>query len=232
MISPPSSVIHAVKVVFNEELSRFEGLPPQWGNQNVQFGVPYENLQKRAMEGYADSIPTVLVMLKRHLFQANGHLSVGIFRLAPEKDACLNVKAQINEGRYEGCDDVNVLANLIKVFFRELPVSLLNSIGDEHIYRIARLSGAQDTIPQMEEVLRGQDAVIYWLLDLMAEIVLNEDTNKMTVRNMAIVMSPNLYSVNSDNAMVALTMAQKVAEFMTNLLSARLLSKYGYDARR
>lgn len=32
----------------------------------------------------------------------------------------------------------------------------------------------------------------------------------MSVRNMAIVLSPNLYAVNSENAMVALTMAQKV----------------------
>jgi hypothetical protein len=58
-----------------------------------------------------------------------------------------------------------------------------------------------------------------------------EDTNKMSARNMAIVLSPNLYAVNSENAMVALTMAQKVAEFTTNLLSARLKSKYHYEPR-
>lgn len=33
----------------------------------------------------------------------------------------------------------------------------------------------------------------------------------MSVKNMAIVMSPNLYAVTTENAMVALTMAQRVS---------------------
>lgn len=41
--------------------------------------------------------------------------SVGIFRLAPEKDECQRIKNQIDSGEYNGCTDVNVLANLIKV---------------------------------------------------------------------------------------------------------------------
>jgi hypothetical protein len=39
---------------------------------------------------------------------------------------------------------------------------------------------------------------------------MNEDSNRMSAKNMAIVMSPNLFSVNTENPMVALTMAQKV----------------------
>lgn len=35
-------------------------------------------------------------------------------------------------------------------------------------------------------------------------------------------MSPNLFSVESDNPMVAVTMSQKVAEFTLTLLNARL----------
>jgi hypothetical protein len=61
--------------------------------------------------------------------------------------------------------------------------------------------------------------------------VVHEDVNKMSVKNMAIVMSPNLYAVTTENAMVALTMAQRVAEFTTNILHARLKSKYNYEAR-
>lgn len=53
----------------------------------------------------------------------------------------------------------------------------------------------------------------------------------MSVKNMAIVMSPNLYAVSTENAMVALTMAQRVAEFTTNILHARLKNKYNYEAR-
>lgn len=41
-------------------------------------------------------------------------------------------------------------------------------------------------------------------------------------------MSPNLFSVNSENSMFALTMSQKVADFTVKLLSSRLLTKYNY----
>ncbi|CAE7514529.1 gacA, partial [Symbiodinium microadriaticum] len=188
-------------------------------------------LQKRHVDGYKQSIPTLLVMLKKHLMECGGAEVEGIFRLAPDQDACKRVKDQINTGEYgENCSDPNILANLIKVFFRELPVNVLNVVSDESIHKISRLT-PQDTIAEMEAVFGETNEIVYWLLDLMAEIVMNEDSNKMSVKNMAIVMSPNLYAVTSENAMVALTMAQKVAEFTTNILAARLLSKYNYQPR-
>ena len=57
-------------------------------------------------------------------------------------------------------------------------------------------------------------------------VTLNEDINKMSCRNIAIVLSPNLYSVNTENAMFALTMSQKVADFTTKCLVARLQLKH------
>lgn len=42
----------------------------------------------------------------------------------------------------------------------------------------------------------------------------------------AIVMSPNLFSISTDNPMYALTMSQKVADYTFVLLSARLQLSY------
>jgi hypothetical protein len=54
-----------------------------------------------------------------------------------------------------------------QVFFRELPVNIFNTLSDDVIHRIARLSVAE-TIPAMETILEGKSgALIYWLLDLM-----------------------------------------------------------------
>jgi len=39
---------------------------------------------------------------------------------------------------------------------------------------------------------------------------MNEKINKMSVKNIAIVISPNLFIPNTDNPMAALTKAQKV----------------------
>jgi len=72
--------------------------------------------------GYEERVPAVLEMMKNYLIEHEGLEVVGIFRLAPDKDDCLWAKQQINEGEFNGCGDVNIVANLIKVFFRELPV--------------------------------------------------------------------------------------------------------------
>jgi hypothetical protein len=52
------------------------------------------------------------------------------------------------------------------VFFRELPVNLMNLIPDESIHKIARLS-VPDTIDEMQKVFGTNHEIIYWLLDLM-----------------------------------------------------------------
>ena len=49
------------------------------------------------------------------MVENGGHDVVGIFRLAPDKDDCNWVKKQIDTGKFEGCDDVNIVSNLIKV---------------------------------------------------------------------------------------------------------------------
>jgi hypothetical protein len=41
-------------------------------------------------------------------------------------------------------------------------------------------------------------------------VVMNEAVNKMSAKNMAIVISPNLFVPNTENPMAALTKAQKV----------------------
>jgi len=45
----------------------------------------------------------------------------------------------------------------------------------------------------------------------------------MTTKNISICISPNLYSISSDNPMAALTLSQKVADFMFVVLTSRLM---------
>lgn len=48
----------------------------------------------------------------------------------------------------------------------------------------------------------------------------------MSARNMAIVMSPNLYRSNSENPMVVMTVAHTAADFTHKLIIARLKAQY------
>lgn len=230
--APPqlSDLKHQVHVSYNEYRAAYEGLPDEWMHMNQQFGVEYPNMPKSDVEGYGERIPSVLVMMKRYLMENHARDQVGIFRLAPDKDDCNFVKEQINSGKFEKCDDVNIVANLIKVWFRDMPAGLFNSIPEPMIFRIADMPPAD--VPAMyHEFSEPHKSLILWLLDLMSEFVVNEDVNKMSAKNMSIVMSPNLYQTDSQNPMAALTMAQKIADFTTKLLAGRLFEKWNYDAR-
>uniref|UniRef100_A0A7S2W562 Rho-GAP domain-containing protein n=1 Tax=Rhizochromulina marina TaxID=1034831 RepID=A0A7S2W562_9STRA len=227
-----SEVEHKLHVSFNAKRAAYEGLPDEWSHMNQQFGLAISNVPRVSVEGYEERIPAVLVMMRRYLEENSGRDQVGIFRLAPDKDDCNFVKSQINKGKFTECSDVNIIANLLKVWFRELPEGLYNDIPEATIHRIADspldVPAIVETYSSLHEPHRS---LILWLLDMMAGIVMNESVNKMSAKNMAIVMSPNLFQTNAENPMAALTMAQKIADFTTKLLASRLQEKFQYDAR-
>lgn len=87
----------------------------------------------------------------------------------------------------------------------------MNSIPTSTIYQLAEadVSSVISTLPQ--SLPEESYSLVYYLLDLMATVVMQENVNKMSARNMSIVVSPNLYTVSTENPMVALTTAQKVS---------------------
>jgi len=79
---------------------------------------------------------------------------------------------------------------------------------------------AVETIVKRQEGHKGcvAHSCMLRLFDLTSTVVQNEANNKMSAKNMAIVICPNLYSINGEKPMVALTMAGKVADFCTVLV--------------
>ena len=70
-------------------------------------------------------------------------------------------------------------------------------------------------------------SLLMWLLDIMGQVVLHKDINKMSEKNMAIVVAPNLYSIKLDmnNPMAAMTWTQRIAKFIEVVLQARMIVK-------
>ena len=149
---------------------RFDGCPPEWANLNLQFSVDYDLLEKVHVDGYAARIPAVLEMLKAHFVKDRGIDVVGIFRLAPDKEKCQFVMDQINAGTFESCDDVNIIANLIKIFFRNLPQQICSHIPERILYKIADndIQTAQSELDSIDEPWKS---ILLWLLDLMVSDV-------------------------------------------------------------
>ncbi|KAJ1450868.1 Rho GTPase activation protein [Pelagophyceae sp. CCMP2097] len=214
---------HDMHVTFNATLCRYEGLPLEWKHMNKQFGVELHRSPRVAVPGYAERIPAVLIMLGAQFAGLEGPQAVGIFRIAPDKEDCAAAKAAIDLGDdWSDIADVHVVANLIKIWFRELvPTGVLNKLTEADIYKLADSSLA-DAAPIVARLPPAQRALLLWLLDLMATVTRNEAENRMSPRNMSIVFAPNLYKNEMENPMAALTMAQKVADATLALLNWRI----------
>ncbi|KAG7385946.1 hypothetical protein PHYPSEUDO_000908 [Phytophthora pseudosyringae] len=223
-ISRPYKTRGEIHVTYDVAHARFEGLPDAWRTLNHQFGLPLDKVPRREVEGYETKVPAVLEMMKICFLAHDGARAEGVFRVAPDKTEYNAVKAAINDGSFEDCSDVHIMASLIKVWFRELPVGLFNMLPKQQIALACELVNPEppavlqslSTLPSLHR------SVVLWLLDLLNEVVKFKHENKMTAKSMAIVMAPNLVSVESSDIAVVVAAYRQVADFVQVLLHARL----------
>jgi hypothetical protein len=234
-VTDPFSIIHTQHVKYDVEKRTYEGLPSEWEQQlKKQFGLPPDKIERMRVPGYKSRIPTVLVQMKDYLIK-NGGLSVeGIFRIAPDSDESMYVKQELNENKFVRCDDVNCIANLIKVWFRDLPEPLLQQIPAESILECTDEEGAGTVINEMSE---PNSSILLWLLDLCIDVSSNSGVNKMTPQNLAIVCAPNLFKPPAPapgtmmDPTMALTFSQKVAAFLHSSIQHRKKTASSHKAQ-
>ena len=75
--------------------------------------------------------------------------------------------------------DVHVLATVIKVWFRMMPVKLLSVVSPAEITNCS--TGAQ-CMQVLQRFPPGHKGVVLWLLDLMADVADQQEHNKMNER--------------------------------------------------
>lgn len=92
-------------------------------------------------------------------------------------------------------DDINVhcLAGLIKAWFRELPTGVLDGLSPE---QVLQCDTEEEFIELVKQLKPTETALLKWAIDLMADVVEQEETNKMNARNIAMVFAPNMTQVN------------------------------------
>jgi len=164
-------------------------------------------------------VPSVLVSMKNYLVQNNGFVQEGIFRLAGEQTEIYRIKDLMNKKAAYDTNDVNAIATLIKIWYRDLPLPVLNALPQESIVNCGEMADcvtAYNALPEPQKTLVG------WLLDLLAMVAVNSPVNKMTSQNLAIVLAPNLYDINSTNPMEGLILSQKCAQFFMNVLNSHM----------
>jgi hypothetical protein len=217
--------------------SSFEDLPGAWAaaGVHVQFGVQLALVPKCRMEGYGGPVPAVLVVLRSELIKQQGGTAEGIFRKSPDAATAARVKRELNEGVFKGCDDVNVLASLIKTFFREMPVQLFDLLGLSAndmkefmtMVRADQTAGFECMMLRVHALPEPGKSSLLWLLNLMGDITRHEEKNLMNAKNIATCMSPNLFyvDINTADPMQAMETARVVTDFTQVLIRAQLLAR-------
>jgi len=190
------------------------------------FGVPFELCERMDINGF--EIPCVLVVLWTALKQLGGLQEEGILRLAPDAAQCQALRADLNSG-VTSLDrlpsDVHLIGNLIKIWFRDMPTKLLNTIPSEQILRCSTGRECMQLVQQFPHDVKG---LLLWLLSVMAEVAQHQEKNKMNERAIAIVMAPNLYEppqAQSSDPMEALIYSQKMTKFLCELLHHYVMAK-------
>lgn len=123
----------------------------------------------------------------------------GIFRIAGTKDKVKQLQMQLDKG--EEIDFVQTkvdpvdLADLMKIYFRELPDCLLQSEQYDHfigILALDRLAQIQKLRELVGNLKPENKEVLHELVSFLGKVAINSNLNKMTCENLGLVWGPNL----------------------------------------
>ncbi|MES1917876.1 MAG: hypothetical protein MHM6MM_009574, partial [Cercozoa sp. M6MM] len=128
--------------------------------------------------------------------------------------------------------DVDSPANLLKVWFRDLPQRLLNHAADtrQQRQRIAEARTPADALALVQSTVNKEElSVLLWLLDICAHVALHEDVNRMSAKNLAIVFVPNMTDAAHladgelrEDPMAALRFQERLTAFFAHAIEARM----------
>ncbi|KAI5058335.1 hypothetical protein GOP47_0026505 [Adiantum capillus-veneris] len=216
----PTNVQHVTHVTF-DRFNGFLGLPVEFELEVPRrvpsasasvFGVSAESMQC-SYDGHGNSVPTILLLMQERLYDQGGLKAEGIFRINPENSQEEHVRDQLNKGNVPLNIDVHCLAGLIKAWLRELPHGVLDSLPPD---QLLQCTTEDDCLGLVKMLPPTQGALLDWVVNLMADVVQEEDANKMNARNVAMVFAPNMTQMS--DPLTALMHAVQVMNFLKTLI--------------
>ncbi|KAK7392366.1 hypothetical protein VNO78_20802 [Psophocarpus tetragonolobus] len=220
----PTNVQHITHVTF-DRFNGFLGLPYEFQVQIPSrvpsasvsvFGVSAESMQC-SYDSKGNSVPTILLLMQDRLYSQGGLKAEGIFRINPENSQEEHVRDQLNRGIVPDDIDVHCLAGLIKAWFRELPSGVLDGLSPE---QVLQCNTEEESVTLVEQLKSTESALLSWAVDLMADVVEEEEFNKMNARNIAMVFAPNMTQMS--DPLTALMHAVQVMNLLKTLIMKTL----------
>jgi len=164
-------------------------------------------------------IPRALAILKHSFVELGGLETDSVFRSPANSESELNICKDLLTREPLPTRDPHCIASLIKIYFRELPLLLLNEVPPCVFLSFATPSSSsttpsasspngastpagvdyssttmeQDPLFIVNQLSELKKSTFLWLIDLLAHVSNHESVNKMTAKNLSIIFSPNLY---------------------------------------
>ncbi|GMI85797.1 hypothetical protein like AT4G03100 [Hibiscus trionum] len=234
----PTNIRHVSHVTF-DRFNGFLGLPLEFqvevpgrvpSASATVFGVSAESMQC-SLDSKGNSVPTILLLMQERLYSQGGLKAEGIFRINAENSQEELVRDQLNRGIVPDDIDVHCLAGLIKAWFRELPSGVLDGLSPEQVLGCDNEDKYVELVKQLKPMEAG---LLKWAVDLMADVVEEEESNKMNARNIAMVFAPNMTQMS--DPLTALMHAVQVMNLLQTLIMKTLRereetasSSYAFD---
>ncbi|KAI8900878.1 Rho GTPase activation protein [Globomyces pollinis-pini] len=193
------------------------------------FGGSLEKLAKSTNR----NIPIVVERCISHVETHGGLESQGIYRLSGTASIVQKYRTQINQNNdqdiYEPSTDVNVIAALLKLFFREvqepvIPFSMYDRYIDcmkieDYNNRLIELKNLVQQLPKVHY------DVLEYLLTHLVKVCSLSSVNKMEPQNIAIVFGPSLIRKEENPNMQAALGNLMNMSFQNGLVEALLTQK-------
>ncbi|KAF7843897.1 rho GTPase-activating protein 3 [Senna tora] len=219
-ISWPTEVRHVSHVTF-DRLNGFLGLPSELEPEvpgrvpsaSVKvFGVSAKSMQC-SYDDRGNFVPTILLRMQKQLYAQGGLKAEGIFRINADSSQEEFVRDQLNKGVVPQGIDVHCLSGLIKAWFRELPMGVLDSLTPEQVVHCKTEENCTNLVRLLPPT---EAALLHWAINLMADVVEHQKFNKMNAHNIAMVFAPNMTQMA--DPLTALIHAVQVMNFLKTLI--------------
>ncbi|KAK3260916.1 hypothetical protein CYMTET_30149, partial [Cymbomonas tetramitiformis] len=231
----PTEAKHMAHVEFSS-YEGFTGLPDDWEDTGISapgvskrvFAVPISKLRlvpyTGTLFGTQAGIPRVLITLRHALKKWRAAEVVYIFRSCAEETECRKVMEELDAGEVmagfgkpPSMTSVHTAAGLLTRWYRQMPVCILDAVSLEEIAVCSSADAAATLAMRLPDQER---ALLEWLIDILAEVAAASDINKMTPKNLGLVVAPSLKR-NGDPIQMLLS-AGKIAEMVAFLIEMRL----------
>ncbi|KAK4775578.1 hypothetical protein SAY87_023539 [Trapa incisa] len=216
----PTNVRHITHVTF-DRFHGFLGLPDEFevevpsrspSASVTVFGVSPESMQC-SYDPKGNSVPSILMLMQERLYSQEGLKAEGIFRINPENSQEEHLRDQLNRGIIPNDIDVHCLAGLIKAWFRELPSGVLDGLSPD---QVLQCNTEEESVELVKQLKPTEASLLNWAVELMADVVEEEEFNKMNARNIAMVFAPNMTQMS--DPLTALMHAVQVMNLLKMLI--------------